>query len=191
MNEYRLSFEAVSPLSIEELSKSFYEQLDGVLVERSGQIIVTVYVEGATAIDAAHTAIDQLERLDVSVCHVDCDLVDASEIASRLGVTRQAVQLWATGKRGSSFPHPVGSPGGKRIWTWGEVVAWARAQQESEETPGLTRDELTIVNAYLTERRRRVSSPGWAVKPGHSKAQAGVRGVEDYHQSSVAMKASA
>ncbi|WP_203336705.1 helix-turn-helix transcriptional regulator [Nocardioides limicola] len=190
MNEYRLSFEAASPLSIEELSEGFYEHFDGVLVERAGQIIVTVYVEGPTAIDAAHAAIDKLERLNVSVCHVDSDLVDASEIASRLGVTRQAVQLWATGKRGKGFPRPVGSPGGKRIWTWGEVVAWARANQHSDEASGLSRDELTIVNAHLAERRRRASSPSWEVKPGHSKAQAGVRGIEDYHQSPVPVKAS-
>lgn len=190
MTEYRLSFEAVSPLSIEELSKSFYEHLDGVLVERAGQIIVTVYVEGMTAVDATHTAIDRLEKLGLSICHVDADLVDATEISNRLDVTRQAVQLWATGKRSSSFPRPVGSPGGKRIWTWGDVVAWAHAYRGSDEAPGLTRDETATVDAYLAERRRRVSSPGWTVKAGHSKAQAGVHSVEDYRRSSVEVKAS-
>lgn len=191
MNEYRLAFEAISPRTIEELAESFYEHFDGVLVERAGQIIVTVYVERPSAVAAAYAAIEQLEKLGLSICHVDRDLVDGPEISTRLGVTRQTVQHWATGKRGSSFPHPIGSPGGKRIWTWGEVVAWARTHQGSTEVPCLSRDELTIVDAYLAERRQRVTSPGWRVKTGHSKPQAGVRGVEDYRRSSVALKASA
>lgn len=160
MNEYRFGFEAISAGSVEELSKQFYEHFDGVLVERAGQISVTVYVEGASAVDAAQSAIDQLEKLELSICHVALDLVDGPEISARLGVTRQAVQNWATGKRSSSFPHPIGAPGGKRIWTWGEVVAWARAYQGSDETPCLTRDEIALVDAYLAERRQRVTSPG-------------------------------
>lgn len=160
MNEYHLAFEVISTRNIEELAASFYDHFDGMIVERAGQIIVTVYVEGTSAVDAAHTAIEMLEKLDFSICHVDPDLVDGPEISSRLGVTRQAVQNWAIGKRGSGFPLPIGSPGGKRIWAWGEVVAWARAHQGSTETPCLTRDESTIVDAHLVERRQRVTSPG-------------------------------
>jgi hypothetical protein len=194
MREYRLLFEAVSPLSVEELSKDFYERFDGVLAERAGQVFLTVYVEGITALSAAHTAIEQLEKLPVSIRHADHDLVDASEIATRLEVSRQAVQLWATGKRNQSFPSPMGSPGGKRMWAWGEIVDWARTYQHNpaEEPPGLTRDELTLVNAHLVQRRRRVTNSPvvWAVKAGHLKAQAGVPGVDDYRQSSVDIKAS-
>lgn len=98
MTEYRLAFEVNSALSVDELSKDFYEHLNGLLVERAGQIIITVYLEGASAVDAAHTAIDQLEKLDLSVCHADLDLVDGPEISTRLGVTRQ---LFRTGRPGS------------------------------------------------------------------------------------------
>lgn len=188
MIEYRLSFEAVSPLSIEELAKQFHEQFDGVVVERAGQIVVTLYIEAPAATHAAFRAIDLLEKMQFSVCHSDPDLVDGPEISSRLGVSRQAVQLWATGKRGSGFPRPLGAPGGKRIWAWGDVVAWARAYQGSQETPGLIRDELAIVDAHLAERRRRVASPGWPVKAGRSKAQAGVPGIEDYARAPFALK---
>lgn len=160
--EYRLSFEAIPPAPLEVLAQAFYEHFDGILVERAGQVIVTVYVEAADAVDAARTAIVDLEdesKLGLSICHVDPDLVDGPEISRRLGVTRQAVQNWAVGTRGQGFPRPIGAPGGKRIWTWGEVIAWARTHQESTEAPGLTRDEAARVDAYLAQRRLTVSSP--------------------------------
>ena len=162
MTEYRVALEALSPVSLERLAEPFYEHFDGVVVERAGQVLVTVYVEGHDAVDAAHAAIAALEdasKTGLSVCHVDPDLVDGPEISKRLGVTRQAVQLWATGDRGQGFPRPIGSPGGKRIWTWGEVVAWARTHQDSMEPPGLTRDEAALVDASLAQRRLAVPSP--------------------------------
>lgn len=190
MNEYRLAFEAISRLSIEDLSERFYDTFDGILVERAGQIIVTVYVNGTTALEAAHNAIADLEgKLDMSVCHVDQDLVDGPEISSRLDVSRQTVQNWATGKRGSGFPRPVGSPGGKRIWTWGEIAEWAREHQVAAETSCLTRDDASFVDAYLAERRRQVSSSSWPVKPGSLKSQAGVSGGDDYRRSPVRLAA--
>lgn len=190
MGEYRLAFEAISTLSIEDLSKSFYEHCDGVLAERAGRVVVTVYVSGTSPLEAAHAAISQLEKLDMSVCHVDYDLVDGPEIAARLNVTRQAVQNWATGNRGSGFPRPVGSPGGKRVWAWSQIVEWARAEQGSEETPGLSRDEMAVVDTFLAERRQKVSYPG-TIKGGSTKTQAGVRGVEDYRPSAVTLQAGA
>lgn len=182
MNEYRLSFEAISHLSVEELSKTFYEAFDGLLAERAGQIIVIVYTEGSTAIEASHTAISLLEQLDMNICHVDLDLVDGPEISSRAGVSRQTVHNWAVGTRRSGFPRPVGSPGGKRIWAWGDVVDWLRANQNSTESPGLTRDEAALVDAYLAERRRRVSNPRWPAQPGSSKSPVGsAEGVGHVH----------
>ena len=179
MTEYRVGFEAISHRSIEDLSRSFYAVFDGVLTERVGRISVFVYVEGASAVDAAFTAVRQLEQMEFSVCRVDQDLVDGPEVATRLGVTRQAVQNWAKGSRGSSFPHPVGFPGGRRVWAWSQIVEWARREGRTEEPPGLTLDESALVDAMLAERRRSVAYPV-TVGRGSMKAQAGVAGTEDY-----------
>lgn len=178
--EYRVGFEAVSPVAVEALSESFYEHFDGILAERSGRMVATIYVDGASGLDAAHKAISQLERLGLSICHVDHDLVDGPEISARLEVTRQAVHNWATGARGSGFPRPFCSPGGKRMWLWGEVVDWARTHLGSTETAGLSRDELAIIDGYLAERRRSVSYPGWAIKHGSAKVQVSAQGMDDY-----------
>jgi hypothetical protein len=50
------------------------------------------------------------------------------DIACRARCTREAVRLWAAGKRGpGGFPAPSWtSPGGERFWSWPEVAAWLR-----------------------------------------------------------------
>lgn len=188
MSEYRLAFEAVLTTTVEDLAQTFYDNFDGMVVERAGQIVVTVYLGGRTALQAAHAAIAALEgTMPLSICHVDLDLVDAPEIATRLEVKRQAVHLWATGQRGSGFPRPAGSPGGKRIWVWNEIVEWARENQNSTETPGLSRDEIALVDAFLAERRRPITARAWPVKAGASKTSVSKLGPEDYQRSHLTL----
>jgi hypothetical protein len=185
MVEYRIGFEVISYLSLEKLSTLFYERFDGVLAERGGKITVFVYVSGGTGIDAAWAAIKQLEEIEACVVRTDADLVDGPEIASRLGVTRQAVQHWGVGSRGNSFPHPVGDPGGKRIWAWAQIVDWYRRDHpDFDEAPGLTQDDAAIIDAMLANRRRGVSGTriDWAVGPGSLKSQAALTGTDDYYR---------
>lgn len=182
MTEYRVGFEAISHKSIEDLSRAFYEVFDGVLAERDGRIIATVYCEGSTPTEAAWRAVSSLEQMDFSICRLDQDLVDGPEIAERLGVTRQAVQNWAKGTRGSTFPRPIGTPGGRRIWAWSQIVEWARRERGLDETPGLSLDEAAIVDADLARRRMHVTSqsPSVRVLPGGMKPNAGYLGSNDY-----------
>lgn len=187
MAEYRVGFEATSHLSVEKLSEEFYEQFDGTIVERCGQISVFVYVEGPTGHDAALAAIPRLQDVHLSIVRVDHDLVDGPEIAERLDVTRQAVQNWAKGTRGSSFPRPFGFPGGKRVWAWSEIVDWARRERDLDETDGLSLDSAAIVDAWLARRRETVAraGKGLRVDAGYVKVNAGTSGAEDYLYSPV------
>lgn len=56
------------------------------------------------------------------------DLVSLADIARRTRRSREAVRLWAAGKRGAGgFPAPEWhSPGGERFWSWGRVARWVR-----------------------------------------------------------------
>lgn len=182
MAEYRVGFEATSHLSIEKVSEEFYQQFDGTLVERCGRISVFVYVEGPTGHDAALAAIPRLHDVNLSIVRVDHDLVDGPEIAERLDVTRQAVQNWAKGTRGSSFPRPFGFPGGKRVWAWTEIVDWARRERGLDETDGLSLDSAAIVDAWLARRRESVARTGTGlqIRGGSAKGQAGTAGTDDY-----------
>jgi hypothetical protein len=58
---------------------------------------------------------------------VRCDsMVNLQAIADRVGVTREAVRLWATGRRGAGgFPKPLMvTTGGEQVWDWGQVAPW-------------------------------------------------------------------
>ncbi len=57
---------------------------------------------------------------------VDQDLVSVSDIARRVGRTRESVRLLVDAKRGpGGFPPPVGVVGdGTRVWPWAIVLGW-------------------------------------------------------------------
>jgi hypothetical protein len=57
---------------------------------------------------------------------VDQDLVSVSDIAHRVGRTRESVRLLVDGKRGpGSFPPPVGVVCESiRVWPWSVVLEW-------------------------------------------------------------------
>lgn len=152
---FRIAFETTYPGPVALASKRLYDSFDGVVSERAGQITVAIYCEAASRAAAALELVPQLEKLEFCVVRVDEDLVDCPEIADRLGISRQAVNQWAKGTRGSGFPHPVGMPGGKRIWTWGQITSWLPAKYK--EPTALTPDEAVQVNAYLVDRRMKAS----------------------------------
>ena len=54
------------------------------------------------------------------------DLVSLLDIAHRARRSREAVRLWAAGKRGpGGFPAPAWrSPSGERFWSWPDVAWW-------------------------------------------------------------------
>jgi hypothetical protein len=58
---------------------------------------------------------------------VDQDLVSVSDIAQRLGRTRESVRLLVDGKRGSGrFPPATEIVGdGIRVWPWSVVLEWS------------------------------------------------------------------
>jgi hypothetical protein len=57
---------------------------------------------------------------------VDQDLVSVSDIAQRVGRTRESVRLLVDGKRGpGGFPPPIGVVGdGIRVWPWSAALEW-------------------------------------------------------------------
>jgi predicted DNA-binding transcriptional regulator AlpA len=95
-------------------------------------------------------------HIGFSIVRVDHDLVDIPEIAERLHRSRQVVHKWAVKDVCSSFPRPVGSPGGKRIWPWFEVLNWYRTNKDPDAPRGLLADDAAQVDTYLAARRDRV-----------------------------------
>jgi len=83
------------------------------------------------------------------------DLVTASEIAERLGRTRESVRLLASGRRGGgTFPAPASHLRARgRLWRWADVLGWAGASEGDHEAAQL----VAAVNAALELQTRKAS----------------------------------
>jgi len=83
------------------------------------------------------------------------DLVTASEIAERLGRTRESIRLLASGRRGGgTFPVPASHLRARgRLWRWADVLGWAGASDNDREAAQL----VAAVNAALELQTRKAS----------------------------------
>jgi hypothetical protein len=92
--------------------------------------------EAETLADAVRSALEAIAGVDgLGVRRVEPDdLVTASEIAKRLGRSRESVRLLAAGKRGDgSFPAPVTHALERnRLWHWADLLEWADKGSERE-----------------------------------------------------------
>lgn len=138
------------------------------LADVDGTLEVHLEVEAATSEAALRAAVLLIESTapGARVTRIDLDLVAASDIAERVGVSRQAVTSWVgTERRGLRFPAPVGRvAGGTRIWGWSQVLPWLQANGHGLDTEA-TLDHAAIVelNALLQRPRQ----PGRLATAGH------------------------
>jgi predicted DNA-binding transcriptional regulator AlpA len=81
---------------------------------------------GPGLVSIALTLTAAVEKLGGLVDDIDDDLVDLSEIAERVGRSRETVRLWSLGRRGSGeFPLPSGLlPGSVKVWEWDSINTW-------------------------------------------------------------------
>jgi predicted DNA-binding transcriptional regulator AlpA len=104
--------------------------------------------------DALRSAIEQVESVPgVRVARVEPDdLVTMSEIAQRLGRSRESVRLLVSGERGpGGVPAPVSHLKARtRLWRWSEVAAWAERHDQPIDLSVAT--AIAAINAALTLR---------------------------------------
>lgn len=110
--------------------------------------------EAPSFLEAVRGAIEQVESVPgLRVTRVEPDdLVTMSEIAERLGRSRESVRLWISGARGpGEFPQPVSHLKARtRLWRWSEVTAWTERQGTSSDR--LKASLIAAVNAALALR---------------------------------------
>lgn len=104
--------------------------------------------------EALRSAVEQVESVPgLRVARVEPDdLVTLSEIAERLGRSREGVRLLVAGERGpGDFPPPASHLKARtRLWRWSEVAAWAeRHEQPIDRSVAVA---IAAVNAALTLR---------------------------------------
>jgi|GEM_PF-6552454 predicted DNA-binding transcriptional regulator AlpA len=147
-----LEDDATLEVLAEHLADLAWSEVDGV-------VVATLYTSTknpvATAIEAARRICHVLPGAEV--LEVDQELVSTSDIALRLGVSREAVRLWVEGRRGpGGFPRPVGVVGGgrSRVWRWADVHAWTRRNYRlGDDEEHLTTSQVAELNAALLRVR--------------------------------------
>lgn len=120
---------------------------------RDGISMMTVYIEDGQ--DVVATVIEATRKLSnkvpgVSALRVHPDLVAASNIAERVGVSREAVRKWTQDKR-KPFPLHFGTVGkDMRVWRWVDVTAWlldAKGIADGGSLP--TVEEIAHIDSYI------------------------------------------
>lgn len=96
-----------------------------------GLVTMTVYAPEADVVchvtDAARRVEHVVKGADVRRVHRD--LVTQSDIAFRVGVSREAVRKWTHRSGDKPFPAPFDTVGGgdtrpSKVWQWSDVAAW-------------------------------------------------------------------
>lgn len=143
--------------------------------EIDGSTTVSAEIEAADAEAAAFTLADRVTNaVPVAVpVRVDQDLVAISDIAERIGRSRESVRLLVEGKRGpGSFPAPVGVVGDSiRVWPWAVVVEWCYMELGKDlGERGIMPEEAAVVDACLAARKRaRTSHHSTSVRVSDSR----------------------
>jgi len=95
-----------------------------------GRVLATLHTDKQDPTDVAAVTVQAVRRIlhalpRATLVEIDQDLVSTSDIAHRVGVSREAVRLWVDGRRGpGDFPPPAGSPGSSKVWRWARVAEW-------------------------------------------------------------------
>jgi len=128
-----------------------------------GLVTATIYVDAGDVV--AHTVQTSREieaRLHgAHVRRVQRDLVSQSDIASRVGVSREAVRKWTQRLGEGSFPAPFATIGGEarpsKVWLWSDIQPWLQRSYAIDMGEDLPDDEtvahidacLAKVDTYL------------------------------------------
>lgn len=152
MSTFELLFE-IHPVT-EDILDKVVEEVDAGHSTHGNTHLLTVWMEGNSAIVTAREAVTVLSRLGVVVVRLLEDLVTRQDIADRAKSTRQAVGQWIRGERRGSaertFPEPYHTVGGG-VWLWSEVNTWLGQFGDADDVAYPSRCDFPLVNASILE----------------------------------------
>lgn len=152
MSTFELLFE-IHPVTDDTLDM-VVEEIEVGHATHGNTHLLTVWMDGTSALAAARAAVAKLSRLGIIVVRLYEDLVTRQDIADRANTSRQAVGQWIRGERraGSerSFPDPYNAVGGG-IWLWADVNAWLSQFGESDDVAYASRCDFPLINAAILE----------------------------------------
>ena len=149
---------------------------DATLSVQYGYIYIEFSRSAATLKDAILSAIRDVRKANIGadVWRVDeCNLVTPSEIARRIGRSRQLVHQYMTGKRGpGGFPAPeCNFTDGAPLWAWCAVSYWL-CQNDMIRPEELQNAEIVAaINNLLEGVRQRGRNPDLVAEVARAVAQ--------------------
>ena len=152
-----LLYEGIDLEDEDTLSKLAEVEVDGAGPHDDQLVQITASIPADNAIRAATQLVNRMREFLPSATPVmaDRDLVNVSDIAERISVSREAVRHWSNGlRREGNFPPPIDSPGGSKVWQWGAIHAWLRLNLSIWD--GLiypNHQELGCIDNYLAHVR--------------------------------------
>lgn len=113
-------------MSDDDAAFSLYEQWGAELQLKNEVTILSLVISDPDVVAAVAELIAQitLEFPTIAFDSVDRDLVSLSDIADRIGVTKEAVRKW-THLTTTPFPAQFATIGtGQKVWDWIDVYDW-------------------------------------------------------------------
>lgn len=162
MAEYEFTLVVHGPVDDDAVINALFERGcdDATFGTVDGSGYAEFHREAPSLGDAIFSAIDDLEGVPgLAALRVEPDdLVTVSEIAERLGRTRESVRLIVAGERGrGDFPGPVSHLRSRnRLWRWSEVAVWAGVKGSVQPEQAQL---LAAINAALELRNRSATLP--------------------------------
>jgi len=162
--EFTLVLDGVDDKTASLEDQLYAAECDDALINfRNGTVYLDFCREAASLEDAVISAIQAVESIPVKPTVISIlpdDLVTETEIAKRLGKSRQTVSLWIKRERRQDkpFPNPISKLTEKSpMWRWYDVVQWLDQQQMIEDSAIVDSAKLLEhLNAVLDEREPEV-----------------------------------
>ncbi|MFG3442972.1 helix-turn-helix transcriptional regulator [Nonomuraea sp. NPDC047897] len=169
--EYEFCF-VVDGASVDDIAavEALERELDAMLFRGGGVDLLDIAFDGESALDAAMSAARSITHCvpQLRLLRLHRDLVGIPEIAERVGVTRQNVHQWVTGRRRHkdlcAFPAPEGTAGRAQVWLWVEVNAWLKQRGLDDGVDRPDRNEMADIDSALNcelQHRTKLAIERW------------------------------
>lgn len=163
--DFTLLVDGPDDISEELEDKLFEAGCDDATISVSGGRLSITFARVAESLkEAIVSAIKDVRRADVGVVNRvdDCSLITQSEIARRIGRSRQMVHQYIKGERGpGGFPKPACSiVDTMPLWYWCEVAYWLEKNSLIDEHELRRAQELAVINSILDLEMQRAIDPG-------------------------------
>ncbi|SCL47004.1 hypothetical protein GA0070617_0448 [Micromonospora yangpuensis] len=155
--------------------------------EWHGDVLATLHTSSQNPVAKALEAARRICHIfpDAEVGDVDPELVSISDIAHRLGLSREAVRLWVEGRRGpGDFPRPLGAvSGGKsKVWEWSRVHDWVRDNFDiGDNETHLSYAQIVELNGFLARIKHPIDDEWEIVSSYEQRVRSPNNGAENVH----------